>query len=76
MVSEEEIARCAYELWRQEGCPDGRATEHWLQAEKKLRAASAGQSESARPPMASKARRGSGSKAAGSKREKRFEMVS
>jgi hypothetical protein len=33
---EGEIARRAYELWEQEGRPEGREQEHWLQAEKEL----------------------------------------
>lgn len=33
----DEIARRAYELWRQEGCPEGRALKHWIEAEKQLR---------------------------------------
>jgi hypothetical protein len=33
-----EIAFCAYLIWEQEGCPDGRAAEHWQQAEAQLRA--------------------------------------
>ena len=31
-VSHESIARRAYEIWQSEGCPDGRAMEHWLRA--------------------------------------------
>jgi chromosome segregation ATPase len=30
---DEEIRIIAYHLWRDEGCPDGRHTEHWLRAE-------------------------------------------
>ncbi len=29
----EEVSRIAYEIWQQEGCPDGRHAEHWLRAE-------------------------------------------
>ena len=36
-VSEREIARVAYELWEAEGRPEGRAVEHWLAAEARLR---------------------------------------
>jgi hypothetical protein len=35
-VSHEEIARRAHEIWEQEGCPEGREQEHWLQAERQL----------------------------------------
>lgn len=34
----EEIALCAYYIWEEEGRPEGRAVEHWLQAELQLRA--------------------------------------
>jgi hypothetical protein len=27
------IASCAYQIWLREGCPDGRAAEHWKLAE-------------------------------------------
>lgn len=30
---DEEIRLIAYELWFNEGCPDGRQSEHWLKAE-------------------------------------------
>jgi hypothetical protein len=33
------IAQRAYELWQQEGRPDGRAWQHWLQAERELQVA-------------------------------------
>lgn len=26
----------AWEIWREEGCPEGRQLEHWLRAEKEL----------------------------------------
>ena len=32
----EEIAYCAYLIWVREGRPEGRAREHWLQAETQL----------------------------------------
>ena len=32
------IARRAWEIWQNEGCPAGREVEHWLQAEKELAA--------------------------------------
>lgn len=33
---EERIARRAFELWQAEGCPDGRETNFWLEAERQL----------------------------------------
>ncbi len=36
-VSSEEIAVVAYRLWEADGRPDGRAVEHWLEAEAILR---------------------------------------
>ena len=35
-----EIAVCAYCIWEQEGKPEGRALNHWLQAELQLVVAS------------------------------------
>ncbi len=35
----DEIARYAYSLWEQEGRPQRRALDHWLQAESQLRQA-------------------------------------
>lgn len=32
----EEIAACAYLIWINEGCPNGRDQEHWFQAETQL----------------------------------------
>jgi hypothetical protein len=32
MVSDEQIRELAYYLWQQEGCPDGKATEHYFRA--------------------------------------------
>jgi len=29
----EQIARCAYHLWEQEGCPEGCDLDHWSRAE-------------------------------------------
>ena len=39
-VSHDEIARRAHELWEQDGCPEGRSEQHWLEAEKQLRGSS------------------------------------
>lgn len=33
----EEVARLAYHIYESEGCPDGRALEHWQKAESMLR---------------------------------------
>ena len=41
--SPEEIAKCAFCIWEQEGKPEGREIEHWLQAEKQLAAAPLGE---------------------------------
>jgi hypothetical protein len=34
----EEIAACAYQIYEMDGRPQGKATEHWLQAEAQLTA--------------------------------------
>ncbi len=31
-LTDEQVSRVAYSVWEQEGRPDGRALEHWLQA--------------------------------------------
>ena len=36
LVTQEEIARRAYEIYQREGCPFGRQIEHWAQAEIEL----------------------------------------
>jgi hypothetical protein len=36
IVSEEEIARRAYELWQARGCPPGDGSEDWIAAEREL----------------------------------------
>lgn len=41
-VAHEEIARRAYELWEQDGCPEGCSERHWLEAERQLRGSSFG----------------------------------
>ena|SRR5690348_6170637 len=33
MEREQEIRMIAYYLWEKEGCPNGRAVEHWVEAE-------------------------------------------
>jgi DUF2934 family protein len=35
---DKEIAVCAYYIWEREGKPDGRALDHWLEAELQLTA--------------------------------------
>ncbi len=30
------IAQRAHEIWMQEGCPDGKQTEHWVRAESEV----------------------------------------
>lgn len=34
--SHEKIARRAYEMWQNAGCPDGAHDEHWFDAEREL----------------------------------------
>jgi hypothetical protein len=36
--SYDEIARAAYELWRQRGCPEGSADQDWFEAAEQVRA--------------------------------------
>jgi len=31
-VTEDEIRELAYQLWQEDGCPEGRAEEHWAKA--------------------------------------------
>jgi hypothetical protein len=33
---EQQIRERAYAVWEEEGCPDGRDREHWLQAEAEI----------------------------------------
>jgi len=35
--SNEDIARLAQQYWEAEGCPEGKAQEHWRRAEEELR---------------------------------------
>jgi len=37
MVSEEAIRERSYEIWQQKGQPEGKALEHWLQAQAELK---------------------------------------
>ena len=34
----EEIAALAHSIWEKQGCPEGRAEEHWREAEELVRA--------------------------------------
>ncbi len=33
MAREDEVRLIAYNIWEQEGCPDGRDCDHWYRAE-------------------------------------------
>lgn len=35
-ANEDEIRALAHRLWQEDGCPDGRASEHWRRAEERL----------------------------------------
>jgi hypothetical protein len=43
-LSHDDIAKVAWSIWEQEGCPPGRDQEHWLKAEQQLLAAKSEQS--------------------------------
>lgn len=48
----EQIAALAQRIYEEEGCPEGRAEDHWLQAEQILRyAATSFSSEPTVPPV-------------------------
>lgn len=53
-VSADAISRRAYELWENEGRPEGNDLRHWLQAEQELSGASASASESQAQPVAAR----------------------
>ncbi len=38
MNREQQLRDKAYDIWRLEGCPNGRAEQHWAQAEAELAA--------------------------------------
>lgn len=40
-ISQQEISTKAYDLWQQQGCPDGRSQEFWFEAERQLKGNSA-----------------------------------
>ena len=44
-----QIAARAYAIWQAEGCPEGQALRHWLQAEKETSASD--RTEEAAPPQ-------------------------
>lgn len=56
----EDISRRAYEIWENEGRPEGSDLRHWLQAEQELSARSAGTREPAGPTETSSAPRNTG----------------
>jgi hypothetical protein len=57
MERETETAEYAYFIWLRTGCPEGKALEHWLQAEAELAAKSPPETTSASPaPLAEKAK--------------------
>ena len=37
MDQQQEIAQLAYSLWQQRGCPEGSASQDWIEAEERLR---------------------------------------
>ena len=37
-ITQEEITRRAHDIWERSGRPEGEAIEHWLRAERELRA--------------------------------------
>ena len=50
--TDEEIALCAYRIWLQEECPQGRDREHWLKAREQLLSCGAKErSAAANPPQ-------------------------
>jgi hypothetical protein len=51
-TSETRIRERAYEIWKREGLPEGRALDHWLQAEREV-AAPAGRGKQPREAMQS-----------------------
>jgi hypothetical protein len=49
------IRERAYEIWAAHGCPDGRADEYWLTAEREILTAPAGESARSKAIVARKA---------------------
>jgi hypothetical protein len=52
MEREIETAEYAYFIWQRAGCPEGKALEHWLQAEAEIAAKSPQVMTSDSPEMA------------------------
>jgi hypothetical protein len=50
-VQRQQIAKRAYALWEQEGRPDGRDLDHWLQAEAELTSSADGPLDAAATPI-------------------------
>jgi hypothetical protein len=57
---EERIRLRALEIWKEEGCPEGRAREHWERAEREL--TEAGESDGGDQPSQVAPDRAAGSK--------------
>jgi hypothetical protein len=38
MITDEQIRELAYYIWQKEGCPEGKATEHYFRAKQMLEA--------------------------------------
>jgi hypothetical protein len=52
-----QIAERAYFIWKQKGCPEGKALDNWLQAEAELsRAKTSNPSASAKTPQERRSR--------------------
>jgi hypothetical protein len=71
----DEIAARAYELYLQEGCPQGRAEVHWLAAEAQLRGGSQSGQEPAAPASTTGQEAKSGPAAASRKRKRKPKRV-
>lgn len=58
---EDQIRQRAYEMWEQEGCPEGREHAHWDEAARQIGAASNGESPSPKLSEASRPSEAGGS---------------
>ena len=56
ITKEQNISERAYEIWQAEGCPHGRALEHWLAAEREINGKVASINTEATPGVAAKKR--------------------
>jgi hypothetical protein len=75
-IPSEAIARRAHEIWETEGRPEGRAMEHWLEAEASLRSQAGDGAATEEIKSASRARRSTPSRGTTpARREKRFEAA-